>query len=469
MPRMISSVWACSFFPFLSAGVGLEHLVAVDELARQVVGVALLVDPDLLHHLPHDDLDVLVVDVHALRLVDLLHLDDEVLLGLRAPLELVLAGVGQDVVRVDRALVELVARHNLLALLDQQPRAARERVGVLLACGVGHDHLEALLGVLHVHRALDGRELGQALRLACLEQLHHARETVRDVRPGDTAGVEGPQRQLRARLADRLRGDDAHRVADRHHLAGGGRLAVAVLAHALGAALEHRAHGHAGLLVAVRLGHLLDVGLRDQLALLDQAASALRAEVHSCVAPLELAVGTAAVVVQRHLDELAGAAVVLAHDHVLRHVHEPPGEVARVRGAERGVREALAGAVGRDEVLEHRQALHEVGLDRALDDLALRIRHEAAHAGELADLLERSARAGVGHHEDGVEQVEVALHRLADLVGRGRPLLGHRHLALLVGDQARVVLVLDLADLAPRSARGSPPCRAGSRRRSSRS
>src|SRR5690348_17917170 len=53
------------------------------------------------------------------------------------------------------------------------------------------------------------------------------------------------------------------------------------------------------------------------------------------------------------------------------------GQVARVRRAERGVGAALAGAVGRDEVLEHRQALHEVGLDRALDDLALRIRHQA--------------------------------------------------------------------------------------------
>src|SRR4051794_2273339 len=79
----------------LEAGVDLDHLVAVDELAGQVVGVALLVHPDLLHHLPHDDLDVLVVDVDALRLVDLLHLAHEVLLGLRAPLELVVAAVGQ--------------------------------------------------------------------------------------------------------------------------------------------------------------------------------------------------------------------------------------------------------------------------------------------------------------------------------------------------------------------------------------
>jgi hypothetical protein len=75
---------------------------------------------------------------------------------------------------------------------------------------------------------------------------------------------------------------------------------------------------------------------------------------------------------------------LLADDHVLRDVDETPRQVARVGGAQRRVGAALAGAVGRDEVLEHRQAFHEVRLDRPLDDLALRIRHQAAHAGELA-------------------------------------------------------------------------------------
>ena len=57
-------------------------------------------------------------------------------------------------------------------------------------------------------------DLREALRLARLEQLDDARQAVRDVRAGDAAGVERPHRQLRAGLADRLRGDDADRVAD---------------------------------------------------------------------------------------------------------------------------------------------------------------------------------------------------------------------------------------------------------------
>src|SRR6185295_9203146 len=122
------------------------------------------------------------------------------------------------------------------------------------------------------------------------------RQAVRDVRAGDAAGVERPQRQLRARLADRLGGDDADRVADRHDLAGRGRNAVAALAHTLGAALQHRAHRHPDLLVAERLGELVDLALRDQRVLGQQAAPALGLELDRHVATLELAVGPAALV-----------------------------------------------------------------------------------------------------------------------------------------------------------------------------
>ena len=133
--------------------------------------------------------------------------------------------------------------------------------------------------------------------------------------------------------------------------------------------------------------------------------------------PIRFVVQLAVVVAERHLDEVLGLAVLGADDHVLGDVDETPGQVAGVGRAQRRVGEALAGAVGRDEVLEHRQALHEVGLDRPLDDLALRVGHQAAHPGELADLLERSAGPGVGHHVDRVQLVEVVLHRLGDLVG----------------------------------------------------
>ena len=96
---------------------------------------------------------------------------------------------------------------------------------------------------------------------------------------------------------------------------------------------------------------------------------------------------------------------------VLRHVGEFARQVAGVGGLERGIGEALSRAVGRAEVLEHAQAFAEVGLDRRLDDSPGRLGHQAAHAGELADLLEAAARAGLDHQPDRVE-VRPALARV---------------------------------------------------------
>ncbi len=302
------------------------------------------------------------------------------------------------------------------------------------------------------HRAVLLGDLREALRLARLEQLDHARQAVRDVRAGDAAGVERAHRQLRARLADRLRGDDSDRVADLRECAGRHRAAVAGLANAaLRLALEHRANRHGDrrallVLLGERLDDVGELGASDLGALLGEHASALGLDIERGDAPDETVVAVAAVLEHGHLDVILGAAVGLADDHVLRDVDQTPRQVARVGGAQRGVGESLSRAVRGDEVLEHRQALHEVGLDRALDDLALRVGHQATHARQLADLLEGPTRTRVGHHEDRVQGVEVFDHRLGDLVGRRVPLLDDRLVALLLGDQAHVVLVGDLAD-----------------------
>ena len=128
--------------------------------------------------------------------------------------------------------------------------------------------------------------------------------------------------------------------------------------------------------------------------------------------------------VAERLDDLAGvlelgdtdaverSAVELGDDGVLRDVDETAREVTGVRRLQRGVREALTSAVGRDEVLENRETLAEVRGDRGLDDLARGLGHETAHRGELPDLLGRAAGARVSHDVDRVEA------RLDDLLAR---------------------------------------------------
>ena len=141
---------------------------------------------------------------------------------------------------------------------------------------------------------------------------------------------------------------------------------------------------------------------------------------------------------------LFGAAVVIAGDDVLGHVDEAPGQVARVGRPEGGVGEALAGAVGGDEVLEDRHPLAEVAPHGDVDDPPGRVGHEAAHRAELADVALVPAGAGAGHHRDRPDERVRVDHRVGHLLGRVLPDPDDLLVALLLGDEAALELAVDL-------------------------
>ena len=217
--------------------LGLE-LRALDQLAGQQLGVAGLDDRHTAQHLPDDDLDVLVVDRHTLRVVDLLDLADQV------DLDGTLAEDAQHVVRVGGTHGELLAHLDVLALADQQTGTLGDRVRGLVAAVVrGDDELLGLLGLLDPHAAGRLGDRGDTLRGTGLEELDDTRQTLGDVVTGHTTGVEGTHRQLGAGLTDGLGGDDADRLTDVDQLAGGQRTAVA---HGAGADLRTRRSGPSG-------------------------------------------------------------------------------------------------------------------------------------------------------------------------------------------------------------------------------
>ena len=277
----------------------------------------------------------------------------------------------------------------------------------------------------------------------------------------DAADVEGPHRQLRARLADRLRRDDADGFADVHHRAA---RQVTTVAHGADAflrlagqrradpdVLQRRLLDHVGLALVdqLALGHDHLVGPRAQRVLGRDAAQNALAERRDDLA-----------VVDRGLrgDRVLGAAIVAAHDAVLRHVDETPRQVTRVRGLQRGVGQTLPRAVGRVEVLQHGQALLEVRDDRRLDDLARGLGHQAAHPAQLLHLRRRTTRTGMRHHVDPVrlhlgagivvpDRRDLAHHRRGDLVRALRPGIDDLVVLLTLGDQAVHVLLLELLHL----------------------
>ena len=324
---------------------------------------------------------------------------------------------------------------------------------------VGHDRdrVEALLLVdADPARLLGDRRL--ALGHARLEQLLHTRQTTGDV-VADATLVERTHRELGTGLTDRLGGDDADGLADVHQLTGRHRAAVAGGADAgAGGAGQDRAHLdllHAG--ADERLdGRVAQVCARrhdDRAVGVDRVLGERPGERRGLdvLVALEDTRGVALGVHDRtgdgRLHALAGATVGLADDDVLGDVDQTTGEVARVGGTQGGVGQTLTRTVRVHEVLEHRQALAERGLDGLRDELAVRTGHQALHAGQRPDLGHVARRARLHDRRDRVVVRVVGLHGLADLVGGLLPELDQVALALLVGDLAEVVLRLQARGL----------------------
>ena len=181
--------------------------------------------------------------------------------------------LGDDRQRVGVPLGELLAADDLRALLGQDLGAVAE---------LGDRAVDAVLvDDRELHRArhddllavLVGEQVGAAqLHGALLARLEER------LRPAlrDAADVEGPHRQLRAGLADRLRGDDADRLAGVHLGAAGEVAPVALGADAvLGLAGERRADLH--LDDARRLDEV-GVALVDQVVAPEDHLAGLRVE-----------------------------------------------------------------------------------------------------------------------------------------------------------------------------------------------
>src|SRR5690606_31691825 len=364
----------------------------------------------------------------------------------RIPVGQTLAGL-DDVAVVDRngrAVGNLVTLALAPAVVENDD-LARTRNGHFLALGVGD--------VTHGQRKAHGTgRLG-------LDRTGHGRAGSR------AADVEGTHGELRTGLADGLGRDNADGFALADHGATAQIAAIAVRAQAVaGFAGKRRAdldfiHSQAvdvvdQILVQQRAGGnrgFLVFGI-DDVAGRDAAQDAVAQRLDDFTALDQRLHGVA----------VRGAAIDLGDDEVLRHVDQTAGQVTRVGRLERRVGQALAGAVGRDEVLQYVPAFAEVRRNGRFNDGAIRLGHQAAHARQLADLGGRTPGAGVGHHVDGVEGLlthlfavaidhgfggQVLHHRAADLVARLAPDVDHVVVALLGGDQTGRVLLVDLFDL----------------------
>src|SRR3989338_927115 len=149
----------------------------VDDLALEEGGSARLGYLDVGQHLADYDLNVLVIDVHALQPVDFLDGVHDVVLHFLHALD------GQEVVHVHGAVGERLAHGHAVAFVDDQMLAVRYGVRLYLAglLVLHGDLYQALGGGPEGHQAFDLGDDGGVLGPADLEELGHAGQTARDV------------------------------------------------------------------------------------------------------------------------------------------------------------------------------------------------------------------------------------------------------------------------------------------------
>ena len=397
---------------------------------------------------------MLVIDVDALLAVNLLDLAGDIAAhALAAELVVVDAADAEHLMRVQRTGGHGLAAVDMVAVVHLDAGAVRDKINLGLALrlvGDGQGVHDALLGLLDGHGARNLSQDGHFLGLAGLEKLFNTGKTLGDVVARDAAGVEGTHGQLRARLADGLRRDDADRFA---HVDGAADGEVDAVALGTDAGLGFAGHDAAdeGAVDAVGLQnggvgrHQHMIGVKEHFAgfgigdrLCREAAVNGGGKVLDQLAAVVLGLGP---------DALLGTAVLLTDDDVLADVDHAAGQVTGVGGTKRRIGHALSGATGGDEVLQNGEAFTEVGLDGDLDGLTGGVRHQTAHTGQLTDLVHRAAGAGVGHHVDRVILVQSALQGVRDLLGGGLPLGDDQAVAFVLGDEAALVLAFDVDDL----------------------
>ena len=291
---------------------------------------------------------------------------------------------------------------------------------------------------------------GHLLGLACLEQFFDTGKTLGDVVAGDAAGVEGTHRQLGTGLADGLGGNNADRFTHVDRLADGQVDAVALGADA-GAGLAGHNAADKCLMNAVGLKDLCVLRHEHVVRVEEQLAGLGIGDRHCREAAVdrgaEVLDQLAAVIFGLDPDALGGAAVFLADDDVLADIDHTTGQVTGVGGTQSRIGHTLTGASGGDEVLQNGQAFTEVGLDGDFDGLTGGVRHQAAHTGQLTDLVHGTTGTGVCHHVDRVVFVKRSLQGVGDLLGGLFPLGHDQAVALVLGNETALVLALDVDDL----------------------
>ncbi len=145
-------------------------------LALEETRIARLGDLDLAQHLADDDLDVLVVDLHALQAIDVLNLPDQIVGQALDALQ------AQDVVRIRLTVGDDLAALDRLALEHVEMAPFRDQLVMLLTLLVRDDETPFAFRLLtEANRTRVLSKYRWLFRTTRLEQVRNTGQTARDV------------------------------------------------------------------------------------------------------------------------------------------------------------------------------------------------------------------------------------------------------------------------------------------------
>ncbi len=121
------------------------------------------------------------------------------------------------------------------------------------------------------------------------------------------------------------------------------------------------------------------------------------------------------------------------------------GQVTRVGSTQSRIGHTFSSSVRGDEVLQYVQTLTEVGLDRKLDRMTGRICHQSTHTSKLFDLLIRTTRSGVSHHEDVVVMIKTVQQCVSQLIIGCLPGLDNFLVTLFLCDKTTLEVLVILS------------------------
>ena len=157
--------------------VDIVEVEFADQIALKEASIARIKDLDLAHHLAHDDLEVLVVDLHTLQTVNLLNLIDNILLNLHRAFN------GKNISRSDCTVRKRSTCLDIVAVLCKNLLRGGDEVGTLLA-GLGGDcnlTVAAFQFLGYGYDTIDFSHNCRVGRVTGLEQLGNTRQTARDI------------------------------------------------------------------------------------------------------------------------------------------------------------------------------------------------------------------------------------------------------------------------------------------------